>query len=85
VLGVAFEQWLEGSVVGLVGSFAEPVEHVVSFPGPDGAELGVLGDVRRAGREIGLAFGDPGPDVGTDGQPSAVAAEGGVSNKRRIR
>jgi hypothetical protein len=37
VLGVVFEQWLEGSVVGLVVSCAEPVEHVVSLPSPDGA------------------------------------------------
>jgi hypothetical protein len=35
--GVIFEQWLEGSVVGLVVSCAEPVEHVVSLPSPDGA------------------------------------------------
>lgn len=32
LLGVVFEQWLESAVVGLMASFVEPAEHVVSLP-----------------------------------------------------
>lgn len=34
-LGVVFEQWLEGSVAGLVVRCVEPVKDVVSLLGPD--------------------------------------------------
>ncbi|MEV0221841.1 hypothetical protein [Streptomyces sp. NPDC050704] len=68
------EQRLERAVVGVVVRVFEPVADVVPLSAPDLAEFGTVCDVRRAGRELELAFGDSGPDADADGEVLSVVS-----------